>query len=194
MRISPKSSHHKEENFFLFLSCSMYVRCGCSLYVLWTFFMMCVSPVIMLYTLHLNNALHQLYLNKMGSIKWEGSKKAHAQHLRLWTGLSASYRCEHWSCLWCAQSSQWPHPHPWMKTQPWVYGDRGGFCWALSLGSRRTAIRRIWAIYLLPLSSFPHLWSEKGLGPLRPSLSVKYSVSEGGSELQEDQKTEFRFP
>lgn len=96
----------------------------------------------MLCTLHLHNALPQLYLNKMGSIKWERNKKAHAQHPRLWTGLSALHRCERCSCLWCAQSSQGLHSQPWMKTQTWVYGDRGGFClWVHLLFFRLTQPR-----------------------------------------------------
>lgn len=77
-------------------------------------FMMYVCPVIMLYTLHLHCALHQLYLNKMGSIKWEGNKKAHAQHLPLWTGLSALYGCEHYGCLWHAR-----HPSGSIFTHAW---------------------------------------------------------------------------
>ena len=73
-----------------------------------------------------------LYINYI-SIKWEGKKKSHAQHLPLCTGPSASYIFERCSCPWCGQASHWLRSHLRMEAQPWVYGDRGGFCWVPAL-------------------------------------------------------------
>lgn len=74
------------------------------------------------------------------------------------------------------------------ETQPWVYGDRGGFCWALSLEFQENCYQEnLSNLPSCPCLHFLICEVRKVLG-LRPSLNVKYSMSEGGSELQEDQK------
>ena len=65
LRVNPRSSHHKENFFFLFNFVSLWDD-GCSLMFCGSHFMMYLSQFIMLFTLNLYSAVCQLYLNKPG--------------------------------------------------------------------------------------------------------------------------------
>ena len=75
-RVAPKSSHHKEKNFFLFLSFCIYKQWWCSLSLLWASFCDAhmTSQIITLYTLNSHSAVCQVYLSETGRRK-----------IRLWT-------------------------------------------------------------------------------------------------------------
>lgn len=68
-RVNPRSFHHKEENFLPFLLDPYEMMDVHSTYY-GNNFMMCVSQIILLYTLNLDSAVCQLYLTKTGRKKF----------------------------------------------------------------------------------------------------------------------------
>ena len=61
-RVSPKSFHHKEKNYFFYFVSTW--DNGRSLNLLWSSFHDYVSQISMLYVLNLFSAVYQLYLEK----------------------------------------------------------------------------------------------------------------------------------
>ena len=70
-RVNPKSSHHKEKTFLYFFNFCIHEMMDVPLTYCGHHFMMCISQIIMLYTLNLYSAVCQLYLNKIGRKKFE---------------------------------------------------------------------------------------------------------------------------